>query len=88
MVGATLDPSRLNLFKNSLESFLWTYEPQRAYSIMVGTARPASLMKAFLAPPIGLDRFSLVGLDCLGVSSITVGAEAASELSVAELGSH
>ena len=53
-------------------------------------------MKAFVAPSrtfplcawIGLDRISLVGLDWLGVSEITVGDEEASELSVAALDSH
>ena len=63
---------------------------------MAGTARPTSTMKAFVVPLIPpppcdcivLDRLCLVGLYWLGVSSMTVGNEADSELSVSALGSH
>ena len=96
MVGSTLDTSRLNIFIDSLESFLPKYAPQRAYSKVLGTMRPTSMMKAFVAPPrppplcawIGLDYLSLVGLDWLGVSAITVYSEAASGSLVAALGLH
>ena len=71
MVGVTLDPSILNILIVSLESFIQTFEPWRAYSMMLVTARPAIMMKDFVAPPIpplicawiGLDRLHLVGLD-------------------------
>ena len=95
MVGATLDPYILKYFIDYLDSFLQRYAPRREYSIMLGTTRPTSIMKAFLDPPrpplfcacIGLDLLSLVGLEWLWVSAITVWDEADSELSVAELGS-
>ena len=83
-------------FIDSLDSFLRTNVPQRAYSMMAGTARPTSMMKVFVATPIlpplcawiCLVRIFLVVLDWLRVSAITLGAETASELSLAALGSH
>ena len=79
-----------------LEYFLWKYTPRSEYSMMVGTTRPTSMMKTFVAPLkppplfswIGLDQLSLVGLDLLGVSAINVGAEAPYELSVTALRLH
>ena len=58
-------------FIDSLDSFLWKYSPQRTYSMVLGTARPTIMMKAFVAPPIlppifvwiGLVQIPLVGLD-------------------------
>ena len=61
----------IEYFIDSLESFMRAYEPWRAYSMMVGTTRPTSMMKAFVDPPrpplicawVGLDRLPLVELD-------------------------
>ena len=75
MLGSTLDPSRLNIFIDSLDSFLLTYAPRRAYSMMVGTLRLTSMKKAFVAPPktssiLCLDR---VGPAILGWIGLTWG---------------
>ena len=75
---------QIEYFIDSLDSFLWTYAPQREYSIMVGTVMPTIMMKAFVEPPIMtpfcalivLYRLSFVLLEWLGVSVITVGVEA------------
>ena len=73
MVCATLDPFILNIFIDSLESFLRTYTPRMWYVMMVGNTRPTSIMKDFVAPPRNasdffLDRLEPALLGCIGLA--------------------